>query len=498
MGMKKEEYLKELTKQLHYAPVRKVISQEYIDHIEDETEYRISKGMDPDEAENYAVEQMGDPVEVGKQLDEIHRPKNIRIPLSGIIFIVVVCAVFSHFMQKDYYESLSELIGQPKSALTILFWGNLIVSVGILVAVSHFPYMKLQKAAGWFAAVFLALPIAQKVSGGIVPESVQVAVMRALPQVNRWSTGYYYWLYVPIYGLLLSWLKGRKHQLALSVGGLILPLLLVFDWEYTQTGVYAWSNFGFWLLAVILLSMFVMAVWANVIPLPKKKTTLAAAACFVAAKLAYHAFYFYVVCRGKWNSYYTSAGWNRMFLLFSEKRRKAYIALWQEVGGSASLGDDIMYPIRAIRGAKWIGMSEGMRQGLQGTMQGGKMTESSPLFTYLAAGDLGSLIGYVGILPALLMLAALIAFTIWLMKKAWKQTNPAGKLMGAGIGLLYLCQMFYALAELFTLTPGNHQVLLIPLLETLGYMDYGRVVEALFLYGLMMSIYRHQTVSGWG
>ena len=40
MGMKKEEYLKELTKQLHYAPVRKVVSQEYIDHIEDETEYQ--------------------------------------------------------------------------------------------------------------------------------------------------------------------------------------------------------------------------------------------------------------------------------------------------------------------------------------------------------------------------------------------------------------------------------------------------------------------------
>lgn len=130
MGMKKEEYLKELTKQLHYAPVRKVVSQEYIDHIEDETEYQISKGMDPDEAESYAVEQMGDPVEVGKQLDEIHRPKNIRIPLSGIIFIVAVCAVFSYFMQKDYYEVLSELIGEPKSAVTILFWGNLIVSVG--------------------------------------------------------------------------------------------------------------------------------------------------------------------------------------------------------------------------------------------------------------------------------------------------------------------------------------------------------------------------------
>ena len=498
MGMKKEEYLKELTKQLHYAPVRKVVSQEYIDHIEDETEYQISKGMDPDEAESYAVEQMGDPVEVGKQLDEIHRPKNIRIPLSGIIFIVAVCAVFSYFMQKDYYEVLSELIGEPKSAVTILFWGNLIVSVGILVVVSHFPYMKLQKAAGWIAVVFLALPIVQRVSGGIVPESVQTAVMRVLPQINRWNTGYYYWLYVPIYGLLLSWLKGKKHQLALSLGGLILPLLLVFDWEYTQTGVYAWSNFGFWLLAVILFSMFVMAVWANFIPLPNKKTTLAAAGCFVAAKLAYHAFYLYEVCQGKWSTYYTSAGWNRMFLLFSEKRRKAYVALWKEVGGSASLGEDIMYPIRAIRGAKWIGMSEGMRQGLQGTMQGGKMTESSPLFTYLAAGDLGSLIGYVGILPALLMLAALIAFTIWLMKKAWRQTNPAGKLMGAGIGLLYVCQMLYALAELFTLTPGNHQVLLIPLLETLGYMDYGRVVEALFMYGLMVSIYRHQSVSGWG
>lgn len=45
--------------------------------------------------------------------------------------------------------------------------------------------MKLQKAAGWIAVVFLALPIVQRVSGGIVPESVQTAVMRVLPQINR-------------------------------------------------------------------------------------------------------------------------------------------------------------------------------------------------------------------------------------------------------------------------------------------------------------------------
>lgn len=146
-GDEKGRIFKRTDKTASLCAVRKVVSQEYIDHIEDETEYQISKGMDPDEAESYAVEQMGDPVEVGKQLDEIHRPKNIRIPLSGIIFIVAVCAVFSYFMQKDYYEVLSELIGEPKSAVTILFWGNLIVSVGILVVVSHFPYMKLQKAA---------------------------------------------------------------------------------------------------------------------------------------------------------------------------------------------------------------------------------------------------------------------------------------------------------------------------------------------------------------
>lgn len=83
-------------------------------------------------------------------------------------------------------------------------------------------------------------------------------------------------------------------------------------------------------------------------------------------------------------------------------------------------------------------------------------------------------------------------------EKGVETDEPGRKADGSRNWSLYVCQMLYALAELFTLTPGNHQVLLIPLLETLGYMDYGRVVEALFMYGLMVSIYRHQSVSGWG
>ena len=74
-GDQKLQYLSRLTEQLQYRPVRQKIYREYEDHIDDETEYRISTGMTRAEAMKAAVEQMGDPVETGKALDQIHRPE---------------------------------------------------------------------------------------------------------------------------------------------------------------------------------------------------------------------------------------------------------------------------------------------------------------------------------------------------------------------------------------------------------------------------------------
>ena len=53
---------------------RGTIEQEINDHIEDQKEEFLSEGMSQTEAEEAAVREMGDPVEVGLEMDRIHRP----------------------------------------------------------------------------------------------------------------------------------------------------------------------------------------------------------------------------------------------------------------------------------------------------------------------------------------------------------------------------------------------------------------------------------------
>lgn len=67
--MKAEEYLKEMSKEIHNREVRDCIIQEYRDHLEDAIEALLVKGMSEVEAEEEAVRQMGDPEVAGRDMD---------------------------------------------------------------------------------------------------------------------------------------------------------------------------------------------------------------------------------------------------------------------------------------------------------------------------------------------------------------------------------------------------------------------------------------------
>ena len=72
--MRREEYLHTLTEQIRCKMARGTIEQEINDHIEDQKAEFLSEGMSQTEAEEAAVREMGDPVEVGLEMDRIHRP----------------------------------------------------------------------------------------------------------------------------------------------------------------------------------------------------------------------------------------------------------------------------------------------------------------------------------------------------------------------------------------------------------------------------------------
>lgn len=87
--MDTKNYLERLTKQISVSSVRKEILAEYTAHIEDHKEALISQGISEEAVEQEVLEQLGDPVVVGRQLNKVHR-RGIDWRMTGYFLI---CAV---------------------------------------------------------------------------------------------------------------------------------------------------------------------------------------------------------------------------------------------------------------------------------------------------------------------------------------------------------------------------------------------------------------------
>ena len=85
--MERRDYLELMTGQIRCRKMCPVIAREVEDHIEDQKQAFMAEGMTEEEAEKAAVEEMGDPVEVGVEMDQIHRPK---MPWKAILVIALM------------------------------------------------------------------------------------------------------------------------------------------------------------------------------------------------------------------------------------------------------------------------------------------------------------------------------------------------------------------------------------------------------------------------
>lgn len=70
------DYLDTVTAQIRWKRARTVVVRELETHLEDQRDEFLTEGHPPAEAERLAVEEMGDPVAVGTDLDRLHRPKS--------------------------------------------------------------------------------------------------------------------------------------------------------------------------------------------------------------------------------------------------------------------------------------------------------------------------------------------------------------------------------------------------------------------------------------
>ncbi len=102
-----KEFLENVCSQIKYKPVVEDISEELMLHINEEKENYILSGMNDKEAEEIAVQNMGDSIEIGKKLNKIHRPKLnfITLILTAILigFGFLIALLKGNRLEESYY-----------------------------------------------------------------------------------------------------------------------------------------------------------------------------------------------------------------------------------------------------------------------------------------------------------------------------------------------------------------------------------------------------------
>ena len=103
-------YLETAGEQIRWERARRVVISELRQHLEDQRDAFAAEGRE--EAERLAVEEMGDPVTVGAELDRIHRPK----PQWGLLALTAVFALTGTVLRvwltadwADTYQNLDPL-----------------------------------------------------------------------------------------------------------------------------------------------------------------------------------------------------------------------------------------------------------------------------------------------------------------------------------------------------------------------------------------------------
>ncbi|HIW32214.1 MAG TPA: FtsW/RodA/SpoVE family cell cycle protein [Candidatus Paenibacillus intestinavium] len=91
-----QHFIQGVCKEVRFKSIHEHITRELLDHIEDQKNKYIDQGIDEETANLKAVEQMGDPAIVGKQLDKTHRPKTDWSILSMAAILVVLGGLFQY------------------------------------------------------------------------------------------------------------------------------------------------------------------------------------------------------------------------------------------------------------------------------------------------------------------------------------------------------------------------------------------------------------------
>lgn len=212
------DYLDAIGEQIENPHARCAIRREIGNHIEEQTEDYHREGMTPLAAAQEAVRQMGDPLQTGRELNRIHRPKFPTV-LFGITVILTLVGIV---MQGILFSHMETVGAENYLRNTILYNGiGLLLILGLLYG----NYMKLVRFSYGLTALFIAAGLAGSMLG---------THMWSGSYHDRYEAVYLLWMFLPVlYALLLYRMRTLSWKVILILDAVYLAAVLLLSQDIT-------------------------------------------------------------------------------------------------------------------------------------------------------------------------------------------------------------------------------------------------------------------------
>ncbi len=440
--MKKEEYLNIVEEQIRCRRAREGVRRELAAHIDDQAEYCRSQGMDVSEAEEAAVCEMGDPVETGNRMDEIHRPKMAWKSIAAIILLSLVTFILQYVLTNSMPDSLNTYSAWLPGGAS----RNLLMHIagwGVMIGICYLDYTRIGKYAGllmmagcvgiWFLAEFCSMPVNGVDYFQFAGYGVSVRMVC--------------FLFLPLYGAVLYRYRGWGYK-GLFAGALwMIPSLLILRLESAMMIIVIVGS-----TYLIMLTAAICKGWFRVSKKP------AIAGVWIGAGLLGY------------------AGIN-YFRFFGAPYQAARLEVFKDaffMKGGVTTTSIMMRKLLA--GSRLFGTKEGFIGDAEGIMQPGEYA-------------LSLICAFYGILAAVILAAGIALLFLHFFKMSFRQKNQLGMIMGIGCSTVFLVQLLlYIMGNLGMLLSGASYC------PFLGYGGSAAMVTYIFL-GILLSIYRYEDVA---
>ncbi len=447
--MSLEEYMGALKGQIRDKSARILVSDEISAHIEEQAGAYRQTGMDREEALSKAVEDMGDPVSVGADLDRIHRPHMEWRYLIFIMFISILSIVIQYLIAINM-DSRS-ITGNAFLDISRRHIIGIMAGIMAMFLIYRIDYTVLLGRSRLIGGIFMAVVTLAAVlfgiringSSGLIRIGFASFSLRALMM-----------LYIPVFAGILYELRGKgRWVMARIVLWMILPVISPFF-----TGDLSIPSALFILLAETVLIF--IAVHKNWYDIDKKIVYGGFSAVFAGLIMA-----------------------GTAFILRLNTYQSARFANWlSNLGVGSGITDDT--------GVNYLNAQLGKVFAHSAII--GKSDEAVRIMSdipgYWADLVMGSMAAICGLAMVAGIIICMLALATYMIIISARQKNNLGYITGCACGIVVALQSISNILIVFGLLPMTGSTLPI-FTSSISYciVDYAMI-------GMVLSIYRYKDI----